>query len=209
MVIDAIPKIEQDLYIDDDLNSFMFADCDSENNSDSMVIDVKPKNKQVKRKVDSDVEDETKKIHISPPEDYVDIEKLNRTVIEISSDSEDEVTYTKTTTSHPRDRLTVKIKEQEKQAIVVGDNDDEMYCKQKGERTKTGPVVMPTGALLAASKIKRKYAKSAKNTITKKLLKQDKELSKKIKRTRDLEKRKALELWVHGNIKTELIKLNG
>ena len=132
MVIDAIPKIEQDLYIHDDLNSFMFADYDSENNSDSMVIDVKPKNEQVKRKVDSDVEDETKKIHISPPEDYVDIEKLNRTVIEISSDSEDEVTYTKTTPSHPRDRLTVKIKEQEKQAIVVGDNDDEMYCKQKG-----------------------------------------------------------------------------
>ena len=61
MVIDAIPKIEQDLYIDDDLNSFMFADYDSENNSDSVVIDVKPKNEQVKRKVDSDVEDETKK----------------------------------------------------------------------------------------------------------------------------------------------------
>ena len=61
MVIDAIPKIEQDLYIDDDLDSFMFADYDSENNSDSIVIDVKPKNEQVKRKVDSDVEDETKK----------------------------------------------------------------------------------------------------------------------------------------------------
>ena len=28
MVIDAIPKIEQKLYIDDDLDSFMFADYD-------------------------------------------------------------------------------------------------------------------------------------------------------------------------------------
>ena len=66
MVIDAIPKIEQDLYKDDDLDSLMFADYDLENNSDPMVIDVKPKNEQVKRKVDSDVEDETKKSpHIS------------------------------------------------------------------------------------------------------------------------------------------------
>ena len=61
MVIDALPKFEQDLYIDDDLDSFMFAVYDSENNSDSMVIDVKPKTEQVKRKVDSDVEGETKK----------------------------------------------------------------------------------------------------------------------------------------------------
>ena len=67
-----------------------------------------------------------KKIHISPPEDYVDIEKsLNATVIETSSDSEDEVTYTKTTPSHPRDRLRRIIKEEEKQVIVVGDNNDE------------------------------------------------------------------------------------
>ena len=51
MVIDAISKIEQDLYIDDDLDSFMFADYDSKNNSDSMVIDVKPKNEQIKRRL--------------------------------------------------------------------------------------------------------------------------------------------------------------
>ena len=68
---------------------------------------------------------------------------------------------------------------------------------------------MPTSALLAVSKIKRKYAKSAGNTTTKKLLKQDKELSKKIKRTRVPDKRKALELLARGNIKKELIKLNG
>ena len=61
MVINAVPKIEQNLYIDDDLNSFMFADSDSENNSDSMVIDVRPKKEQVKSKVKSDVEYERKK----------------------------------------------------------------------------------------------------------------------------------------------------
>ena len=82
MVIDATePKIEQDLYIDNDLDSYMFTAEDSENNNnDSMVINVRPKNEQVKRKVgdsddDDDDDDETKKIHISPPEDYVDIEK--------------------------------------------------------------------------------------------------------------------------------------
>ena len=42
MLIDAIPNIEQDLYIDNDLDSFTFADYDSENKNDSMVIDVKP-----------------------------------------------------------------------------------------------------------------------------------------------------------------------
>ena len=73
----------------------------------------------------------------------------------------------------------------------------------------TGSVVMPTGTLLAAGKIKRKYAKSRKNAIRKKLLKQDKELSKRIRKTKDPEKRKELELWMHDNIKQELINLNG
>ena len=68
---------------------------------------------------------------------------------------------------------------------------------------------MPTGRLLATGKIKRKYAKNRKNTITKKLLKQDKELSKRIRRARDPEKRKALELWARDNIKQELINLHG
>ena len=66
MVIDATqPKIEQDLYIDDDLDSFMFVN-EPKNNNDSMVTDVKLKNELIKRKVDSDDDDdETKKIHIS------------------------------------------------------------------------------------------------------------------------------------------------
>ena len=68
---------------------------------------------------------------------------------------------------------------------------------------------MPTGRLLAIGKIKRKYAKNRKNTITKKLLKHDKELSKRIRRARDPEKRKALELWARDNIKQELINLHG
>ena len=93
MVIDAIePKIEQDLYIDNDLDSFIIAD-NSENNDDFMVIDVKPKNEQIKREVVSDDDDKTKKFHISPLEDYIHIEKsLNTMIIEISSGSEDEVT---------------------------------------------------------------------------------------------------------------------
>ena len=43
MVIDATqPKIEQDLYTEDDLDSFMFVD-EPKNDNDSMVIDVKLK----------------------------------------------------------------------------------------------------------------------------------------------------------------------
>ena len=70
-------------------------------------------------------------------------------------------------------------------------------------------VVMPTGALLAAGKIKRKHAKGRKNTIRKELLKQDKELSERIRKTKDPEKRKELELWMCDNIKQELLNLNG
>ena len=73
----------------------------------------------------------------------------------------------------------------------------------------TVSVVMSTGSLLAAGKIKRKYTKCRKNAIRKKLLKQDKELSKRIRKTKDPEKRKELELWMHDNIKHELINLNG
>ena len=132
MVIDATePKIEQDLYIDNDLDSFIFAD-NSENNDDFMVIDVKPKNEQIKREVVSDDDDKTKKFHISPPEDYIHIEKsLNTMIIEISSGSEDEVTYVKTTPSHLRGRLRRKLnkedkkKKEKREVIVVGDNDDE------------------------------------------------------------------------------------
>ena len=60
MVIDAAqPKIKQDLYIEDDLDSFMFVD-ESKNDNDSMVIDVKLRNEQIKRN-DDDNDDETKK----------------------------------------------------------------------------------------------------------------------------------------------------
>ena len=57
---------------------------------------------------------------------------------------------------------------------------------------------MPTGALLAASKIKRKYAKSAKSVITKNFLKQDKDLSKKSKknkRSREKKSAGAVGMW--------------
>ena len=93
MVVDAVqPKIEQDLYIGDELDSFMFVDEPEINE----VINVNDD-----------------KIQISPPVDYTDIKKsLNTTnkkkyhhVIKISSASEDEITYVKSTPSHPRDRL--------------------------------------------------------------------------------------------------------
>ena len=58
MVLDAVqPKIEQDIYNDDELDSFMFVDEQSKNEE---VIDVKP----------SKIEISDNKIQISPPEDY-------------------------------------------------------------------------------------------------------------------------------------------
>ena len=119
--------------------------------------------------------------------------------IKINDDSGDDVKFLKQTPSHPCDRLACKTKKRRSTHLA----------NKKVRETETGPVVMPTGALLAVSKIKRKYAKSAKNAVTKKLLKLDKELSKKVRRTRDPEKRKALELWMHDNIKKELINLHG
>ena len=43
MLVDVMqPKIEQDLYIDDDLDSFMFVD-EPENDNDSLIIGMKLK----------------------------------------------------------------------------------------------------------------------------------------------------------------------
>ena len=66
MLVDVMqPKIEQDLYIDDDLDSFMFVD-EPKNDNDSLIIGVKLKKEQIKSKVDSnDDDDKTEKIHIS------------------------------------------------------------------------------------------------------------------------------------------------
>ena len=66
----------------------------------------------------------------------------------------------KQTPSHPHDSLAHQIKKRRSKHVA----------NKKARKTVTGSVVMSTGALLAASKIKRKYAKSRK-----KLLKQDKE----------------------------------
>ena len=48
-------------------------------------------------------------------------------MVEISSDSENEVSYIKTTHSHTRDRLRQKLndKEREGEDVIVGDNNDE------------------------------------------------------------------------------------
>ena len=121
--------------------------------------------------------------------------KLKKDKIKIN---DNEVEFLKQTLSHPHDRLAREIKKRRSKHVV----------KKKERKAVTGLVVMPTGVLLAAGKIKRKYAKGRKNAIRKKLLKQDKKLSKRIRKTKDPEKRKELELWMCDNIKQELINLN-
>ena len=88
--------------------------------------------------------------------------------------NDDEVEFLKQTPSHPCDRLACEIKKRRSKRVV----------NKKERKTVTVSVVMPTGTLLAAVKIKRKYAKGRKNTIRKKLLKQDKKLSKRIRKTK-------------------------
>ena len=61
MVVDAAQtKIEQDLYIDDDFDSFMIVDHDKKAKNNDNAIDVKPENEQIKNSVDE-------KICICPP----------------------------------------------------------------------------------------------------------------------------------------------
>ena len=94
MVLDSIqPKNEEDIYIDDELDSYVFQNEDE-------TIDY-----QTKTEVEED------KIEIDALEDYVNILKsLNTTAIEISSDEEEEPMYITTTPSHPRNRLKRKRK---------------------------------------------------------------------------------------------------
>ena len=100
--------------------------------------------------------------------------------------------------SHPRDRLACKVRRSKRLA------------NKKVRESETGPVIMPMGALLAAGKIKRKYAKNRKkDKKKKKAAKKNKELSEIARKIRDPEKKKVLEMWMRDNIKKELIKLNG
>ena len=72
--------------------------------------------------------------------------------MKINGGSGDDIKLLKQTPSHPRDRLARKIKKRRSKCIA----------NKKARETKTGPVVVPTGALSAACKIKRKYAKVQK-----------------------------------------------
>ena len=68
MVIDAVqPKIEQDLYSDDDFESFMIVNDAKKAKNNNNFIDAKPGNEQRKNSVDEE-------IRISPPKDYIDVE---------------------------------------------------------------------------------------------------------------------------------------
>ena len=111
MVLDSIqPKNEEDIYINDELDSYVFQD-------DHETFDY-----QTKTEVEED------KIEINVLEDYANISKsLNTTVIEISSDEEEEAMYITTTPSHQRDRL--KRKRKSDVAGVVLENDDVEFLK--------------------------------------------------------------------------------
>ena len=68
---------------------------------------------------------------------------------------------------------------------------------------------MPTSALLAKKKTRKKYTKVRKQTMKEKLLKQNDVIAEKVRKTKYPKKRKQLELWWRDHIKKELIKLDG
>ena len=67
--------------------------------------------------------------------------------IRISDDSDNNIEFFKKTPSHPRDRLARKVRRSQR------------FAKKKVKESETGLLIMPMSALLAAGKIKRKYAK--------------------------------------------------
>ena len=99
--------------------------------------------------------------------------------IKIKDDSDNDIEFFKKAPSDPRDRLARKVRRSKRLA------------NKKVRESKTGPVIMPTSVLLAAGKIKRKYAKNRKKDKTKKLLKQNKELREIARKIRDPEKEKS------------------
>ena len=107
MVLDTVqPKNEEDIYIDDGLDSYMFQDDDE-------TIDYSSK-----------TEMEEDKIQMDASEDYANITKsLDTTITEISSDDEeDEPMYVSTRPSHPRDRLK-RIRKSDVVGLVLENND--------------------------------------------------------------------------------------
>ena len=77
--------------------------------------------------------------------DSFKIRKDNK--IKINDDSNNNIEFFKKTPSHPRDRSAHKVRKSKRLA------------NKKVRESKTGPVIIPTGTLLAAGKIKRKYPK--------------------------------------------------
>ena len=112
----------------------------------------------------------------------------------IESDDDDDVKFIKQTPTHPRDTFARRSKQ---------NNNNEVRKSKRLAKKQKGRVVMPTGALLAAGKIKRKYLN--KGERTKKILKHEKRLNNVAKKLKDPKRVKKLNLWIRDNIKRELI----
>ena len=74
-----------------------------------------------------------------------------------------------------------------------------MKLETFSQKKQKGRVVMPKSALLAADKIKRKYLN--KRVRTKKLMKHEKRLNNIVKKLKDPNRVKKLNLWIRDNIK--------
>ena len=120
------------------------------------------------------------------------VRKDNKIKIE-SNDDDDDVKFIKKTPNHLQDRLARRSKQ---------NNNNEVRKSKRLAKKQKGGVVMPTGALLAAGTIKRKYLN--KGEQTKKLLKLEKRLNNVAKKLKDPKRVKKLHPWIRDNIKREL-----
>ena len=120
------------------------------------------------------------------------VRKDNKMKIEIDDDDNK---FIKQTPTHRRDRLARRSKQ---------NNNNEVRKSKRLAKKQKGRVVMPTGALLAVGKIKKKYLN--KGERTKKLLKHEKRLNNVAKKLKDPKRVKKLNLWIRDKIKRELMK---
>lgn len=125
--------------------------------------------------------------------------------------SDDVIEFIKQSPSYPRDRLALRSKQSEAKFLKEIATQPRESLSSEVKRSKRlakkqkrrGIVIMPTDALLAAGKIKRKYCN--KREKTKKLLRHEKRLENVARKPEDPERVKKLDLWIRNNIKRELI----
>ena len=90
------------------------------------------------------------------------VRKDNKIKIQVESGDDDDLQVLKQIQSHPRNRLMHKVRRSKRLANKKKVKESAVAANTEVRESVTRPVIMPTGILLAAGKIKRKYARNRK-----------------------------------------------